>query len=440
MIARLLSTSILLPLSLSCTNTVPDEVSTSEINTESENIETSETEIEDGVTLVDKSFYLYHDAGKNILNLDWYNENFFAPKQQDFIGKWSITPKVEGSLVVENKERLDFVSVEPLLPNQTYTIQIEEIQTRSGDKSWRPKTPDMWKQTITTPPFQILGISFGKVDRQASTATIIVNLSHPIPMEEVKRNTAVLLNGKRPEDISFSMDGKKVSIDIKAASLLDQTLEVSIQPLSYSNTVKSEAYSWKGELGNWKKVSMYGPFVKENATGFAVEYICDDTSVSDRSWYWDYDISFDQKISQRCNIDIEQLKNNIDISPPIRDLEIYPRKRGFALIGDFKRGNHNITIPAGITTQDGGGLLETINDPVLIPHRSTSLRFHSTGRYMPVQGWTNLHFQHRNIGEVELSIRSVSKANLHHWAQDSGETVDGDEGKLLVQKTIPLKK
>ena len=58
---------------------------------------------------------------------------------------------------------------------------------------------------------------------------------------------------------------------------------------------------------------------------------------------------------------------------------------------------------------------------------------------MPVQGWTNLHFQHRNIGEVELSIRSVSKANLHHWAQDSGETVDGDEGKLLVQKTIPLK-
>ena len=135
----------------------------------------------------------------------------------------------------------------------------------------------------------------------------------------------------------------------------------------------------------------------------------------------------------------QQLKNNIDISPPIRDLKIYPRKRGFALVGDFKRGNHNITIPAGNYHQDGGGLLETIVDPVLIPHRSTSLRFHSTGRYMPVQGWTNLHFQHRNIDEVELSVRSVSKSNLHHWAQDGGETVEQDEGKLLVRKSIPVK-
>ena len=42
---------------------------------------------------------------------------------------------------------------------------------------------------------------------------------------------------------------------------------------------------------------MYGPYVKENATGFAVEYICDDASVPKSSWYWDYDISFDEKES-----------------------------------------------------------------------------------------------------------------------------------------------
>ena len=181
------------------------------------------------------------------------------------------------------------------------------------------------------------------------------------------------------------------------------------------------------------------PMSKKMPQDFAVEYICDDSAVSERSWYWDYDISFDEKISQRCNVDLAQLKNSIDISPPIRDLQIYPRKRGFALVGDFKRGNHNITIPTGITTQDGGGLLETVIDPVLIPQRSASLRFHSTGRYMPVQGWTSLHFQHRNIDEIELTVRSVTKNNLHHWAQDNGETIDNDEGKLLLRKTIALK-
>ena len=108
-------------------------------------------------------------------------------------------------------------------------------------------------------------------------------------------------------------------------------------------------------------------------------------------------------------------------------------------MGDFKRGNHNITIPAGVTTQDGGGLLETVIDPVLIPQRSSSLRFHSTGRYMPIQGWTSLHFQHRNIDEIELTVRSVTKRISINWAQDNGENIDQDEGKLLLRKNIALK-
>ena len=431
--------ALLLQFALACTNTTPTEEATEEAATESDGSATNTSEVDDGITEIQKPFYLYHDADRNLLNLDWYNENFFERNQQDFVGKWSITPETEGSLVVENKERLDFVSAEPLLPNQTYTVQIEEIQSVSGHKIWRPKDPDYWTQTITTPPFKVLGVSFGKVDRKAGKATIVVNLSHPIPLKEVEYNTSVLVNGKRPNTIQFSKSGKRVSIDITADSLLDQTLEVSVKPLSYSDTIASETFSWKGELGNWERVRLYGPYVKENATGFAVEYICDDSSVKERSWYWDYDLSFDQKISQRCNVDVEQLKNNIDISPAVRDLQIYPRKRGFALVGDFKRGNHTITIPAGITTQDGGGLLETIVDPVVVPHRSTSLRFHSTGRYMPIQGWTNLHFQHRNINEVELTVRSVSKNNLHHWAQDSSEMVDRDEGKLVVRKNIALK-
>ena len=366
-IPKLFSTSLLLQLTFACGDSPPSESTTSVDATESKTTEATEAEVDDGITTSHKPFYLYHNANRNIFHLDWYNENFFDPNQKEFSGKWSITPEIEGDLIVENKERLDFVPKEPLLPNQAYTIEIEEIQSASGDTIWRPDTPSVWKQTITTPPFKVLGISFGKVDRKSGNATIIINLSHPVPLAEVKSNTTILLNGKKPRQVQFSAEEGKVSININAASLLDQTLEVSVKPLNYSDAIASEEYSWKGELGNWKKVHLYGPYVKENATGFAVEYICDDSSVPQRSWYWDYDISFDEKISQRCNVDLAQLKNNIEISPPIRDLEIYPRKRGFALVGDFKRGNHNITIPAGITTQDGGGLLETVIDPVLIP-------------------------------------------------------------------------
>ena len=432
------SSLFLLNVLLGCQN--PDVTEEPIASNTDENVVTTSTEpiVENGITKIDKPFYLYHDIQQNVLNLWWYNVNFFSTQGTDFQGKWSITPETEGTLVVEDPNKLKFVPTESLAPNQTYTIQIEEVQSSTNaEESWQPTQSELWTQTITTPPFKVLGISFGKVDRKSSTAVVLIDVSHPVSLAEIKSKTTILLNGKQPRNLSFSEKEGRISALVSAESLLDQTLEVSVAPLSYEDTT-SEEYTWKGELGNWKKVHLHGPFLKETATGFSIEYICDDSSVKERSWYWDYDISFDEKISKRCTIDTAQLKNNIDISPPVRNLQVYPRRRGFAVIADFSHGNHNITIPAGITTQDGGGLLDTVINPVLIPYRSTSLRFHSTGRYMPVDGWTNIHFQHRNVDDVELTVRSVTKSNLHHWVQDGNEDVQKQEGKLLLKKTIAV--
>ena len=342
------STSFFFQLLLGCQNPdVTEEVTAS--STEAEVVTTStEPIVEDGITKIDKPFYLYHDIKQNVLKIDWYNVNFFSTEEKDFQGTWSITPKIEGSLVIEDPNKLNFVPTDSLSPNQTYTIQIEEVQsTKNPEEVWQPTTPELWTQTITTPPFKVLGISFGKVDRQSSTAVVFIDVSHPVSITEIKSNTTILLNGKNPRKVSFSEKDGRISALVSAETLLDQTLEVSVAPLSYKDIATSEEYTWKGELGNWKKVHLYGPYLKETATGFSIEYICDDSAVKERSWYWDYDISFDEKISKRCAIDTAQLKNSIEISPPVRNLQVYPRRRGFALIADFSQGNHNITIPCG---------------------------------------------------------------------------------------------
>ncbi len=433
-----LSTSLILHLLLACSDT-PTTQENEAATEASKDAETTEATQDDGITLVDKPFYLYHDARKNILNLDWYNVGFFGGRQQDFQGKWSISPETEGSLVIENANKLDFVPTKPLPPNQTYTIQIEEVQDQNSDRVWRPTNPKLWTQTITTPPFKVLGMSFGKLDRTSSTAVLILDLSHPVPLEEVKAKTTILLNGESPRTVTFAERDGRIEATVSADTLLDQTLEVTIAPLEYSDTIKAEEFTWKGDLGNWKKVHLYGPYVKESSTGFSIEYICDDTSVSEQSWYWDSEFSFDERISKRCAIDTAQIANSLTIEPPVRDIKVYPRKRGFAIVGDFTQGNHTLTIPAGIATQDGGAILETVVDPILVPHRSSALRFHSTGRYMPVAGWTQLHFQHRNINTVTMKVRSVSKANLHHWIQDGDEHINASEGKLLLNKEVTLK-
>ena len=185
---------------------------------------------------------------------------------KDFSGKWSITPEIEGDLIIENKERLDFTPKNPLLPNQTYTIQIEEIESASGDTICnlpiltigRKPSPHLSKSWV----FPLV-----KSIENLENATIIVNLSHPIPLAEVKSNTTILLNGKIRGANNLSIEGNNVSIDINADSLLDQTLEVSVEPLAYSDTISSGEIFWKGELGNWKKFTCMVPMSKKMLQG-----------------------------------------------------------------------------------------------------------------------------------------------------------------------------
>ena len=404
----------------------------------SEVIEEPVAEEKDNIS--DQTFYMFYNAKDQSLTLDWYGDNLFKTREgPDFKGKWKIEPEIEGTLEIMSGKALRFMPKTALAPNQAYTLTIEELEHANKGILY-PKNANLWSRTVTTPEFKVVGVSFGKIDRQKNTATIVVRTSHGVTLEEIKAKTSVQLNGSVIRNLTFeAKEGNQVAITLNAPSVINQSVSVDIDALTYNSAYQSTPFHWDGTLKDWETVKLFGPFVSENASGFTVEYICDDTAVSDRDWYWNYQFDFDEKISDRCTIDTEQLFNSIEIEPSVRNLKIYPRERGFALVGDFTHGNHTITIPAGVHTQDGGAITETHTNTIVVPRRSSTLRFHSLGRYMPLDGWSNLHFQHRNVDSMTLEVRRVNKQNLHHWVQDYDETVDAPEGSIVLREKIELK-
>ena len=437
---RLLSSYILITL-LACSDSPNDNTST-ESNAEVVE-ETTEVVANSSQREIAHPFTLYHSRSDDSLNILWYEDEIFsraAVESGIFTGEWSISPEAEGTLEVISTQKVRFTPSKPLAPNTEYTLTIEKIgDVQDDDVELRPSSPDLWVQKETTASFGVLGVSFGKVERNAGRAQVLLRLSHPISADYLAKATTVLLNGNAVDFKATKHDDEgQIAITINNQNLVDQSISVAIAPLTYAEQYESEPYEWVGRLGNWKPIQMYGPFVDESGTGFTIEYICDDTAVEERSWYWKSKFSFDERISRRCTIDTEQLRNNIQIEPAVRDLQVYPRERGFALVGDFTHGDHEITIPAGIGSQDGGGLLDTLVDSVVIPHRSPSVRFHSMGRYLPIDAWTSVHFQHRNIDRLDLTIHEVQKQNIHNWIDDYDEKVSSSEGRQLVKTTIDL--
>ena len=66
MYPKVFSTSLLLQLTFACGDNPSDETTTASDATESKTTEGVESEVDGGITQIDKPFYLYHDVNKNL--------------------------------------------------------------------------------------------------------------------------------------------------------------------------------------------------------------------------------------------------------------------------------------------------------------------------------------------------------------------------------------
>ena len=109
--------------------------------------------------------------------------------------------------------------------------------------------------------FKVLGISFGKViENLVMQPSSLTKSLDSVGRSQIKYDN--LTKWEESRNKKFSIEGNKVSIDINADSLLDQTLEVSVEPLAYSDTISSENILGKENLGTGKRFTCMDPMSK----------------------------------------------------------------------------------------------------------------------------------------------------------------------------------
>ena len=387
------------------------------------------------------------DGQLSSLNLNWYGESFWKSNQKGSVAtdwlEWESTPKIDGSFYVENTGSLRFDPVNKPGPEEEIKLSISKLYTSAEKDEWIvPQNPEDWVISITTPPFATSYVSLKHADYGKNTATFTLKMSHDVDSSLIQPRLNIEIGSQIVSQYKMSkLSAGHYQIDIaNVGRLYEKDIKISVGAIEYPGSVKkTEPYTYTGKFTNLKPITLYGPFLKETAGGFTVEYICDDSSVSRKSWYWNSEFSFDRKISRRCSIDTAAIEEALKETSNIDNLAVFPRERGFAIIGNFQKGNLNLTIPSGISTQDGGLILTPYIQTLNIPLRKSSLRFFSQGRYLPTQGWANLYYQSRNIKEMEILVREVRKENLHNWLGNSSEQVRVSEGDLVYKEKLTLK-
>ena len=386
------------------------------------------------------------DGQLDSLNLNWYGESFWSSSQTgiavtDWI-EWDSSPKMQGTFYISNTGSLRFEPVSKPLPEEDIKITVSKIYTNAAKERWIvPQNADDWKMSLTTPKFAASYISLKHADYSKNTASFTLKMSHDVDSSLIQSKLNIEIENQVISRYKLTKQGVgHYQIDISGVGRLYQKdIKISLGAVSYPNSnKKTEPYTYTGKFTNLKPITLYGPFLKETAGGFTVEYVCDDSAVEQKSWYWNSDFSFDRKISRRCSVDTATIEESLKKTTNIDNLAVFPRERGFAIIGNFQKGSLNLTIPSGIATQDGGLILEPYIQTLDVPLRKSSLRFFSQGRYLPTKGWANLYYQARNVKEIELSVREVRKENLHNWLGNSSEQVRASEGDLVYKEKLTL--
>ncbi|MBM74354.1 MAG: hypothetical protein CMK59_03040 [Proteobacteria bacterium] len=350
--------------------------------------------------------------------------------------------EIETSLVWINALQLKMVLPEPLLPEERLTVTLDEIKDPQNPKYKVVFKGAQNQAGYSAVAFNMSGLSLHSADFKKKKATVKFYSSYAVDLTELKQKIAVSVAQREVRDFSL----KEIQVGRYELSFVErgmkpqEKIQIKIDPVSLPgmSDIKSSQTTKNIELKNYEELLIYGPYRQQSSSGFSLEFICDDQSVNERSWFWNSELDFDERISDRCVVDTEQIAEEVRFDPPLENIEVYQRERGFAVVGDFAQGTYTVELPSGILSREQAMSKEPIMEEMSIPMRKPMLMFFSKGRYLPTKGWEQIPFRYRNTSQVEVEITQIRKENLHNWIFDSEEYVDASEGDLIFEKTIKL--
>ncbi|MBM7118237.1 alpha-2-macroglobulin family protein [Archangium primigenium] len=361
---------------------------------------------------------------------------------------FTVSPNVPGLLSYRGASTLVFKTQGSGFAFQTpYTVTLESLELENGTVL-KPSTEGAWRHAFTTPAFSFLRLSPRQVDVAKGKVEADLVFSGPVDATSVRRVIAFSVDGKAVSDVKLRSqpnDPHVLTATLGGAALrpgaeVRFTLKAGLVP-SGRKTEAAPAAQDAFTLHVGKRLDITQAYVQQGTTGHYIEVRCvevegEKTPTDDEEDEYDY--GYDQHSGSRCSLDEDSAAASVHLTPPVK-FSVSPSRRGFRVLGDFKRGTYALRIDAGALSTTGGALLSTYEKSFSISARTPQLSFGTAGRYLPRAAWRNLPLNHLNLDEVELTVRNVPQENFLFWmSNDSQEAADERTSNVIAKKTLAV--
>ncbi|MFK7931835.1 MAG: MG2 domain-containing protein, partial [Myxococcota bacterium] len=358
-----------------------------------------------------------------------------------------VEPPVDVDITVASRDRLKVTPRNGFAPNTEYTVRIDSLATASGPLE--PPRAGAWQTTFTTPALKMLRAVPVKVDVARRTVELDLVFSGPVDLSSLGGKVRITdSSGGRVavSSVRGSSEANRARVKVTGSALSRKnTFNVAVDDGYQLESSIRSGVKGKGGTHAWvfdpsrPQLEIEAVHTVEGTSSFSVEVICDDdASEGYKRWTWLRHVGDSFRVSPRCLPTEESAREMISVSPEV-PFTVVPTRGGFRLVGDFPQGTLQVEIEAGLASVDGGLLIESTSKELTIPALAPSVAFTTSGRYLPRDAWSRLPVQHRNVDELEVTIRHVPQENLLFWLTAEDEAATERVANQVAQKTFTVK-
>ena len=349
---------------------------------------------------------------------------------------FTIVPETAGSLEFLNKQTLVFRPAKGFKAGTKHRVTLKKWP---GAERYL-RDPGPWTYEFHTPDFELLSISPQSIDYQRGRVSVNLHYSADVELGSLPSRTKWIHNDvqvvRRPR-LQRTSDPRVVRATLHMGSFRDAdrlTLSVA-EGVKHRDAITAGASQLTMEIGKMPTVAIDAIVARRSTAGTIIDVYCNDEAGGRRASIWDEDLRERIYVSRRCEPDLASVKDKIVVSPKVA-FRVTPRRGGFRLHGDFKKGRYTLSFRKGLKTTDSGVLNANTERQVDVKAHSPRARFLSHGRYLPKSAWASLPVEHVNVKDATLSIRHVPRSNLVFWMAGWNEEANDRQSDLV--KSVPV--
>ena len=358
----------------------------------------------------------------------------------------AIEPAVKGSWRYESNSALLFTPNDAFKLKTSYNVKL--VSVNIDGRTVKPDENFQVERVFETPDFAVKRANLARINSVSADHEFEVLFTGPVDYRKVG---SFLRFSKDKTNLvpKFSVGGSKNSIlavipasAIGKADAVNVTVNSGLPSTENGHKISSSS-NIVIKLFDGEDVIIKATSLKEGTNGFYIQVVCNDgarapdsdDSYQNRVYYYDNDTRDGMYVSDRCSPEEQSAKQFVTIQPA-QEFSVVPSRGGFRILGDFKFGEINLTINAGLRTTDGGVVKALKTVKFNVPRRKPQVSVMAQGRYLSRDSWKNIAIKHMNTPEAEVEVRHIPAENLVFWISDDTEKATDRNSNLILKSSV----